>query len=163
MTKLRRPETQKVAEFLYDLLVANAPTKDFAKRVAEKMELPYPSLARYWQGRAAFPAGLVRPLFLACDQNKRIAEFFLLEDTDYRLERRRGNAEESSDIQRDLMVLNQMEGEISGLYLAATAQDSDAGERISYVEARELAEALRKLARIAEDLRLVVKSMHEIP
>jgi len=161
MTKLRRPETQKVAEFLYDLLVANAPSKDFAKRVAEQMDLPYPSLARYWQGRAAFPAGLVRPLFLATDQNMRVAEFFLLEGTDYRLERKGGD-EPHHDIQRDLMVLNQMEGEISGLYLSATHEDSDAGESISYVEAKELAEALRKLARIAEDLRLVVKSMHEI-
>ena len=161
MTKLRRPETQKVAEFLYDMLVANAPAKDFAKRVAERMELPYPSLARYWQGRAAFPAGLVRPLFMATDQNIRVAEFFLLEGTDFRLERKESTTD-LTDIQRDLMVLNQMEGEISGLYLAATHEDSDGGERISYLEAKDLAEALRKLARTAEDLRRVVKSMHAI-
>jgi hypothetical protein len=161
MTKLRRPETQKVAEFLYDLLVANAPTKDYAKRVAEQMDLPYPSLARYWQGRAAFPAGLVRSLFMATEQNLRVAEFFLLEGTDYRLERKSGE-EGPADIQRDLMVLNQMEGEISGLYLAATEEQSDAGKSISYTEARQLAEALRKLARIAEDLRVVVKSLHDI-
>jgi len=161
MTKLRRPETQKVAEFLYDLLVANAPTRDFAKRVAEHMDLPYPSLARYWQGRAAFPAGLVRPLFMATDLNLRVAEFFLLEGTDYCLERK-GGGDRALDIQRDLMVLNQMEGEISGLYLKATDKNGDAGETISYTEARQLAEGLRKLSRIAEDLRLVIKSMHEL-
>lgn len=158
---LRRPETQKVAEFLYDLLVANAPSKDYAKRVAERMDLPYPSLARYWQGRAAFPAGLVKPLFLATDLNLRVAEFFLLEGTDYCLERR-ATCDKPLDITRDLMVLNQMEGEIAGLYLAATAEGSDAGESISYLEAKQLAEALRKLARIAEDLRLVIKSLHKM-
>jgi len=158
---LRRPETQKVAEFLYDLLVANGPSKDYAKRVAERMDLPYPSLARYWQGRAAFPAGLVKPLFLATDLNMRVAEFFLLEGTDYCLERR-STCEKPVDITRDLMVLNQMEGEITGLYLAATAEESDAGESISYLEAKQLAEALRKLARIAEDLRVVIKSLHKM-
>jgi len=158
---LRRPETQKVAEFLYDLLVANAPSKDYAKRVAERMDLPYPSLARYWQGRAAFPAGLVKPLFLATDLNMRVAEFFLLEGTDYCLERR-STCEKPVDITRDLMVLNQMEGEITGLYLAATTEESDAGESISYLEAKQLAEALRKLARIAEDLRVVIKSLHKM-
>jgi len=161
MTKLRRPETQKVAEFLYDLLVANAPTKDYAKRVAERMELPYPSLARYWQGRAAFPAGLVRTLFVATDFNLRVAETFLLEGTDYQLERKEP-MERALNIQRDLMMLNQMEGEISGLYLQATDKDSDSGEHISYSEAKELAEALRKLSRIAEDLRQVIKTSHQL-
>jgi hypothetical protein len=158
---LRRPETKKVAKFLYDLLVSNAPSKDFAKKIAERMDLPYPSLARYWQGRAAFPAGLVRSLFLATDQNMRVAEFFLLEGTEYRLERKSGK-ERTVDLARDLMLLNQMEGEITGLYLDATCEDSDAGKSISYTEAKELAEALRKLSRIAEELRLVVKTMHAI-
>ena len=53
---LRRPETKRVAAFLYEVLVANAPSRDFAKKVAKQMDLPYPSLARYWQGRAVFPA-----------------------------------------------------------------------------------------------------------
>ena len=160
MTRLRRPETQRVAEFLYDLLVASAPSKDFAKTVASRMDLPYPSLARYWQGRAAFPAGLVRSLFAATDHNLRVAEFFLLEGTSYRLERD-GSPGGATDIQRDLMFLNQMEGEISGLYLEATDEASDGGKNISYSEARELSEALRKLARIAEDLRVAVKSLHK--
>ena len=55
------------------------------------------------------------------------------------------------------MVLNKMEGAISGLYLEATHEDSDAGKHISYTEAKQLAEALRKLSRIAEDLRVTVK------
>ena len=158
---LRRPETRKVAEFLYDLLITNAPTRDYAKRIAEKINLPYPSLARYWQGRAAFPAAYVRPLFQATDQNLRVAEFFLLEGSDYRLERKVGGGLES-DLARSLMVLNRMEGEISGLYLEATHEDSDAGRRISYTEAKQLAEALRKLSRIAEDLRVLVKQLHPI-
>jgi len=158
---LRRPETQRVAEFLYDLLVSNAPTKDYAKRVAERMSLPYASLARYWQGRAAFPAGLVRPLFLATDQNIRVAEFLLLQDSDYRLERISPGGKET-DISRALFVLNKMEGEISGMYLEATHEESEGGRSISYSEARQLAEALRKLARIAEELRDVIKTLHPI-
>jgi hypothetical protein len=158
---LRRPETRKVAEFLYDLLVSNAPSKDYAKKIAERMDLPYASLARYWQGRAVFPAGFVRPLFLATEQNLRVAEFLLLEGSDYRLERRSVEHEVSQeDISRALMVLNKMEGEISGLYLAATHEESDGGRSISFTEAKELAEALRKLSRIAEELRDVVKTLH---
>jgi hypothetical protein len=158
---LRRPETRKVAEFLYDLLVSNAPTKDYAKRIAERMNLPYASLARYWQGRAAFPAGLVRSLFLATNQNLRVAEFMLLEGSDYRLERKPKEGSET-DISRALMVLNKMEGEISGMYLDATHEESEGGRSISYSEAKQLAEALRKLARIAEELRDVIKTLHPI-
>jgi hypothetical protein len=158
---LRRPETQRVAEFLYDLLVSNAPTKDYAKRVAERMNLPYASLARYWQGRAAFPAGLVRSLFLATNQNIRVAEFILLEGTDFRLERSTAEGKET-DITRALMVLNKMEGAISGMYLEATHEESEGGRSISYTEAKQLAEALRKLARIAEELRDVIKTLHPI-
>jgi len=156
---LRRPETKRVAEFLYQLLVGSAPAKDYAKRVAERMDLPYPSLARYWQGNAVFPAGLVRSLFLATDQDQRVAEFFLLDGTDFRLERHSARAE-GTDISRALMNVSQMEGEVSGIYLRATGEDSDAGAQISFNEARELEEALRKLTRIAEELRVIIKTQH---
>ena len=129
--------------------------------IAEKMGIPYPSLARYWQGRAVFPAALIRSLFLATDQNIRVAEFMLLEGSDYRLERI-SSTPEKIDISRSLMVLNKMEGEISGLYLAATHEDSEHGEKISFAEARALSEALRKLSRLAEDLRSVIKNLHDI-
>src|SRR5512137_725973 len=110
---LRRPETRKVAEFLYDLLVARAPSNDYAKRVAERMDVPYPSLARYWSGKAVFPAGLVRPLFLATDQDMRVAEFFLLDGCDYRLERIE-TKQEPPDMGRALMAISHLEGEVSG-------------------------------------------------
>jgi hypothetical protein len=156
---LRRPETRKVAEFLYDLLVANAPTRDYARRVAERMDLPYPSLARYWEGKAAFPAGLVHSLFLATDQNMRVAEFFLLDGSDYRLDRKECPAT-SPDITRALMSIHQIEGEVSGLYLSATKDDSEGGRSISFAEAHELEQALRKLTRLAEELREFVRNLH---
>lgn len=156
---LRRPETRRVAEFLYDLLVANSPTPDYAKRVAERMDVPYPSLARYWQGKAVFPAGMVRSLFLATDQDMRVAEFFLLEGTDFHLERR-STEKGAPEIARALMTISQMEGEVSGLYLRATQEESEEGRSISFGEARELEEALRKLARVAEEIRVVIKKLH---
>jgi hypothetical protein len=156
---LRRPETQKVAEFLYDLLVARAPTNDYAKRVAERMGVPYPSLARYWQGKAVFPAGLVRPLFLATDQDMRVAEFFLLDGCEYRLERVQAS-KTPDDFARALMSIAQLEGEVSGIYLSATQDESEAGNRISFGEARLLEEALRKLTRIVEELRALIRKEH---
>ncbi len=156
---LRRPETRRVADFLYDLLVANAPSNDYAKRVAERMDVPYPSLARSWSGKAAFPAGLIRPLFLATDQSIRVAEFFLLEGSDFRLERREG-ATSGPDISRTLMGIHQIEGQVTGLYLEATKEESEGGKAISFAEARELEEALRKLTRLAEELRAVIKGLH---
>jgi hypothetical protein len=159
---LRRTETQKVAEFLYNLLVANAPSRDYAQRVAERMGLPYPSLARYWQGRAVFPAGFVHALFLATDEDLRVAEFFLLDGTAFRLERRDAPVE-GTDISRALMAISHFEGEVSGLYLRATQEESDAGKSISFAEARELEEALRKLSRVTEELRAVIRKLHQEP
>ena len=156
---LRRPETKKVAAFLYEVLVANAPTRDFAKKVAKRMELPYPSLARYWQGRAVFPAGLVRSLFLAMDCDIRVAEFFLLEDTDFCLEHRSA-PEDGTDIARAVMHLNQLEGEISKVYLDATHEDSESGHKISFTEAKGLEEGLRRLTRTSEVLRNVIKKQY---
>ncbi len=159
MSVLRRPETRQVAEFLYDLLVARAPTKDYAKRVAERMDVPYPSLARYWEAKAVFPAGLVRSLFLATDQDQRVAEFFLLDGCHYRLERVE-TAKQPEDLARALMSISQLEGEVSGIYLQATREESEAGRTISFAEARALEDALRRLTRIAEELRALIKKEH---
>lgn len=156
---LRRPETKRVAAFLYEVLVANAPSRDFAKKVAKRMDLPYPSLARYWQGRAVFPAGLVRPLFLAMDCSIQVAEFFLLEDTDFCLEHRAAS-EDGTDIARAVMHLNQLEGEISKVYLDATHEDSESGHQISFTEAKDLEEGLRRLTRTSEVLRNVIKKQY---
>jgi hypothetical protein len=141
------------------MLVANAPRKDFAKRIAERMGLPYPSLARYWQGRAVFPAGLVKSLFQATDHDIRVAEFFLLEGTGYRLERER-SVDHSQDISRAVMSLNTLEGEISRLYLKATHEDSESGQQISFAEAKDLESGLRNLCRTAEDLRAVIRRQY---
>ena len=158
---LRRPETRQVAEFLYDLLVARAPSNDYAKRVAERMNVPYPSLARYWQGKAVYPAGLIHALFLATDQDMRVAEFFLLDGCDYRLERMgTQKVELDNDFSRALMSISELEGEVNGIYLRATQVESEAGAKISFGEARMLEEALRKLTRIVEDLRSFIRQQH---
>ncbi len=156
---IRRPENKKIARFLYDLLVARAPTKDYAKRVAERMEVPYPTLARYWQGKAAFPAGLVRSLFLATDQDMRVAEKVLLEGTDYRLERKEADPDRV-DIPRAVMHLATVKGEINEIYLRATDEESEDGAGISFAEARDLAAALRRLTATAEELRTVIKKKY---
>ncbi len=156
---IRRPENKKIARFLYDLLVARAPTKDYAKKVAARMDVPYPTLARYWQGRAAFPAGLVSSLFLATDQDMRVAETILLEESDYRLERKDAESDDV-DIPRAVMHLTSVKGEINEIYLNATRADSEEGDVISFSEARELAEALRRLTKTAEELRTVIKKKY---
>ena len=80
------------AEFLYKLLVGDA-QRGYAKEVAAKMGVPYPTLSKYWLGKRRFPASLVRPLFLATGGDVRVAEFFILEGSDYRLVRK--NASDS--------------------------------------------------------------------
>lgn len=156
---IRRPENKKIAHFLYDILVARAPSKDYAKQVAKKMGVPYPTLARYWQGRAAFPAGLVSSLFLATDQDIRVAETVLLEGSDYRLERKEADPEDL-DIPRAVMHLSSVKGEINRIYLSATSEDSEDGGSISFAEARDLAAALRRLIQTAEELRVVIKKKY---
>lgn len=156
---IRRPENKKIAHFLYDILVARAPAKDYAKRVAEKMGVPYPTLARYWQGRAAFPAGLVNALFMATDQDMRVAETVLLEGSDYRMERKDATLEEI-DISRAVMHLSTVKGEISQIYLSATSEEGEEGAAISFAEARDLAAALRRLTKTAEELRAVIKKKY---
>ena len=156
---IRRPENKEIAHFLYDILVARAPAKDYAKRVAEKMGVPYPTLARYWQGRAAFPAGLVRKLFQATDQDMRVAEVMLLQDSDYRLERKDADPEDL-DIPRAVMHLSEVKGEINQIYLKATSEESEDGDRISFAEARDLAASLRKMISQAEELRAVIQKKY---
>ena len=73
------------AEFLYKVLVGDA-ERGYAKQVAAKMGVPYPTLSKYWLGKRRFPASLVRPLFLAMDGDRRVAEFFILEGSGYRLQ-----------------------------------------------------------------------------
>jgi hypothetical protein len=81
-----RKKSDPTAELLYKVLVADAP-RGYAKTVAEKMGIPYPTLSKYWLGKRRFPAMLVRPLFLATDGDPRVAEYFLLEGSGFRLER----------------------------------------------------------------------------
>ena len=80
-----RKKTDPTAELLYKVLVGDAP-RGYAKTVAEKMGIPYPTLSKYWLGKRRFPAVLVRPLFLATDRDPRVAEYFLLEGSGLRLE-----------------------------------------------------------------------------
>jgi hypothetical protein len=64
-----RKKSDPTAELLYKVLVADAP-RGYAKTVAEKMGIPYPTLSKYWLGKRRFPAMLVRPLFLATDGDR---------------------------------------------------------------------------------------------
>src|SRR5689334_12525349 len=65
-----------VSEFLYKLLVAEAP-RGYARQVAERMSVPYATLSKYWLGKRVFPAALVKPLYLATQRDARVAEFFV--------------------------------------------------------------------------------------
>jgi len=147
-----RREKKEVSEFLYRLLVSEAPSKGFARQVAERMGVPYPTLSKYWLGKVRFPAALVGPLFLATDQDVRVAEFFVLQGSAYRLERKESVAP-SGDVTKTVMAIADLAGQISGLYLKATHPASEGGEGISEAESAALAEATRSLMRAAEDLR----------
>jgi hypothetical protein len=146
-----RRKKEESAEFLYRLLVGEAP-RGYARRVAERMGVPYPTLSKYWLGKRRFPAALVRPLFLATDGDARVAEFFLLGGSGYRL----AAATEptpATDLTRGVLVLASLEARIAELYLAATAEDSEAGSRISPSEAEALRAAVGQLVDHAERLR----------
>lgn len=147
-----RREKKEVSEFLYRLLVAEAPSKGFARQVAERMGVPYPTLSKYWLGKRRFPAALVAPLFVATDQDVRVAEFFVLKDSAYRLERKE-MAPPSADVMKTVMAIADLAGQISGLYLKATNPSSESGDAISDREAASLAETTRSLIRAAEELR----------
>jgi hypothetical protein len=147
-----RREKKEVSEFLYRLLVSEAPSKGYARQVADRMGVPYPTLSKYWLGKVRFPAALVGPLFIAMDEDVRVAEFFVLRDSSYRLERKEP-VQSSGDVSKTVMSISDLAGQISGLYLKVTDSSSEAGAAISEREAATLAEATRALIRAAEDLR----------
>ena len=144
-----------VSEFLYRLLVTDAP-KGYARQVAARMGVPYPTLSKYWQGKRRFPAALVKPLFLAADQDMRIAEFFLLDGSEYRLELAAQPALAPQDLTRAVMTLASLEAKVTDLYLAATAPDGDAGADVSTGEAEALRAAVQQLIAHAERLRAAI-------
>lgn len=145
------------AELLYRVLVGDA-RRGYAKQVAAKMGVPYPTLSKYWLGKRRFPASLVRPLFLATDNDERIAEFFLLEGSGCRLQRGDADATPATDLSRAVMTLASLEARVTDLYLTATSGDSEAGEAISRTEADVLRTAVQQLIAHAERLRAALKS-----
>jgi hypothetical protein len=146
-----RRERKDVSEFLYRLLVSDAP-RGYARGVAERMGIPYPTLAKYWLGKRGFPASLVKPLFLATGEDRRVAEFFLLEGSNFRLERHTGHGE-IDDLGRAILSLGRFEARVAELYLEATAPASEDGERVSAREAERLRGAVQELIAHAESLR----------
>lgn len=143
-------EKKEISEFLYRLLVGESP-RGFARQVAARMGVPYPTLSKYWLGKRRFPASLVKPLFLATDQDPRVAEFFVLEGSDYRLQRV-AEAAPIDDLSRAVMWLARLEARVNELYLEATAGDSDDGERLSQREADAMRSAALDLIAHAEKL-----------
>ena len=143
------------AEFLYKVLVGDA-QRGYAKEVAAKMGVPYPTLSKYWLGKRRFPASLVRPLFLAMDGDPRVAEFFVLEGSGYKLERTK-DVEAPSDLSRAVMTLASLEAKVTDLYLQSTTAGSEAGEAISPGEAEALRTAVQQLISHAEALRAALK------
>lgn len=144
-------EKKEVSEFLYRLLVADAP-RGTAQAVAARMEVPYPTLSKYWLGHRRFPAALLKPLFVATEQDPRIGEFFLTDGTDYALVRRTPQPA-PADRARALMELHELQGRLASLFLAATRPDSDAGTAVSDGEAAALRGALDELIAAAQRLR----------
>lgn len=143
------------AEFLYRVLVTDA-QRGYAKQVAARMGVPYPTLSKYWLGKRRFPASLVRPLFLAMDGDVRVAEFFVLEGSGYRLERA-ADVAAPADLSRAVMTLASLEAKVTDLYLHATTAGSEAGVAISASEAEALRSAVQQLISHAEALRAALK------
>jgi hypothetical protein len=150
-----RREKSEIAEFLYKLLITDAP-RGYARQVAAKMGVPYPTLSKYWLGKRRMPASLVKPLFRATDEDVRVAEFFLLDGSSYRLERT-GEAPPATDLPRAIMTLASLEAKVTDLYLAATTPDSDGGEGVSTGEAEALCSAVQQLIAHAERLRAALR------
>jgi len=136
-----------VSEFLYKLLVTDAP-KGYAKQIAAKMSVPYPTLSKYWQGKRVFPATLVCALYLATDRDPRVAEFFVPA----------GDATPVPDLSRAVMTLATLDARITDLYLRATAPDSEAGDAVSPAEAEALRLAVAQLIAHAERLQAALGS-----
>ncbi len=138
----------EVAEFLYRILVGEAP-RGYAKGVAQKMGVPYPTLSKYWLGKRRFPAMLVRPLYLATDCDPRVAEFFIPAATP--------RPSEPVELSRAVMMLGSLEARVAELYLGATTPESERGEKISEREAEALRTAVQHLITHAERLRAALK------
>lgn len=146
-----RREKAEVAEFLYRLLVTDAP-RGYARQVAERMGVPYPTLSKYWLGRRRFPASLVKPLFLATGDDVRVAEFFLLGGSGHRLvPAESGPVPE--DLTRAVLALSSLEARVAEQYLDATAADSEAGAAVSAREAEALSLTLQQLISHAQAVR----------
>jgi hypothetical protein len=150
-----RREKKEISEFLYALLVGDAP-RGYAKEVAARMNVPYPTLSKYWQGKRRFPASLVKPLFLATDQDARVAEFFLLDGSRYRLHQI-DDPPAAIDLSRGVMLLSSLDARVTELFLAATAPEGEQGEQISPAEATALESAVARLIEHAETLRAALR------
>ena len=124
-----RKQNQEVAEFLYKLLVTDAP-KGYGAEVAANMGVAYPTLAKYWTGRRRFPAALVPALFRATGHDPRVAEFFLLRETPFRLSRT-DESPAADDVGAVVSELAIRVGRITELYVS----DAGAGNRKAELEA----------------------------
>lgn len=149
-------EKTEISEFLYKLLIGDAP-RGYARQVATRMGVPYPTLSKYWLGKRRFPASLVKPLFLATEEDVRVAEFFVLDGSGYRLERAAATPP-ILDLPRAVMTLSSLQAKIMDLYLSATGEESDGGAKVSAGEAEALRLALQQLTAHAERLRAALLS-----
>lgn len=144
-------EKTEISEFLYKILITDAP-RGYARQVAQDMGVPYPTLSKYWLGKRRFPASLVKPLFHATKQDVRVAEFFVLDGSDYRIERA-SVATPAEDLPRAVMMLASLEAKVTDLYLSSTTPESEAGERLSPAETEAMRRAVQQLIVHAERLR----------
>lgn len=154
-----RREKAEISEFLYRLLVTDAP-RGYARQVADKMGVPYPTLSKYWLGRRRFPASLVKPLFLATGEDVRVAEFFLVGGSGYRLARAEA-APVPEDLTRAILALSSLEARVAEQYLGATAADSEAGARVSAREAEALSTAVQQLIAHAQAVRAALARVRD--
>jgi hypothetical protein len=154
-----RREKADISDFLYRLLVLEAP-RGYARQVAERMGVPYPTLSKYWLGRRRFPASLVKPLFLATGEDVRVAEFFLLGGSGHRLARAE-SAPVPEDLTRAILALSSLEARVAEQYLGATAAESEAGARVSPREAEALSLTVQQLIAHAEAVRAALARMGE--
>ena len=154
-----RREKAEISDFLYRLLVQDAP-RGYARQVAERMGVPYPTLSKYWLGRRRFPASLVKPLFLATGEDARVADFFLLGGSRHRLARA-GDAPVPEDLTRAILALSGLEARVAEQYLGATATDSEAGGQISPREAEALSLAVDQLIAHAEAVRAALARLSD--
>lgn len=158
MKKYKRSDTQDEIDdrfeqtqlFLYDIVGAQRHTPTYA----DAMGITPARLRSYWEKDRTkhFPAIHLKALFRASDFDPRIANYFLLEDSPYRLEKVE-DALDPGDYNRALVILGMLQGRINELFLKAMAPDSEDGEAISTKESKELAEALDELIHQSKSLR----------